>query len=1260
MSAGGGGGGEEKILVSVRVRPLNEKEKTRHDRCDWECINNTTIICNAHNLSDKPSFTFDKVFGFDSPTKQVYDDGAKEVALCVLSGINSSIFAYGQTSSGKTYTMTGITGFAINDIFLYIDKHKQERKFTLKFSAMEIYNEAVKDLLCEDNNNPLRLLDDPERGTVVEKLKEETITDRNHLEELISICETQRKIGETSMNETSSRSHQILRLTIESSKREVSPESSAILAASVCFVDLAGSERASQTLSAGSRLKEGCHINRSLLTLGTVIRKLSKGRHGHIPYRDSKLTRILQNSLGGNARTAIICTMSPARSHLEQSRNTLLFATCAKEVTTNAQVNMVVSEKALVKQLQRELMRMENELKNLGLGSSSSSSTPDEFHILLKQKEELIVKMEEQIQELKWQRDVAQSRVENLLKSAAEEQSSSSSTDYSRRKSYDSTDFDEPPRMLNNFGKSNLYLPEEDGFLLDDTTPRIPEHELSNKWEEMAERTTQEPEDACKEVRCIEENSERVIIQDTLDNIVEKKVESLSDENEAMESKKKDANSFLEKTDREKSSYAKHEAQDDLTITKLAEEFQETEQSLEKQGHSPKKEDMEQNMSKDQPCVVEYKQNYKTSMPAEDEAMESEKEGDDSFLNAKFEAQDENVAMESKKKDADSFLEKTDIKKSSYAKHEAQDDLTINRLAEDFQETEQSLGKQGHSPKKEDMEQNMSKDQPCVVEYKQNYKSSMADEDEEAMESEKEDADSSLKPKLEAQDELTIHKFVQEVQETKEPVEKQRQTSMKEDMEQNLSKDQSCLENKQHYESLMANDNEAIESEKEDDDASSLSAKLEAKDELTIHNSAEVPRETEQSSKKEDVMENEAMESEKEDADSSLKTIDTELSLSAKHEAEVEPTINKIEEAHETKQYVEKEETKPSLSPSKEDMQQSGRHVTVHGGSDKDEITYEALKNKVKEMQKTIEYFMSMHSAEENQSPSFNTIDDKTSPGDSLKMMRRSRSCRESLLFTKAVAAAASGRFTFNTSNNASFDLDNTASTDAQSTKDSDTETSGGSFHEFMAGLKQMAMQHHSRHESDTEVEKTKLERADDRGTKAEFERQQSQIIELWGVCNVPLVHRTYFFLLFKGDPSDFVYMEVELRRLSFLKDSPEMVRKQSAKTLAREREWLGKQIPKKFGRKEREEVYKKWGVELSSKQRSMQVTHKAWTNTKDVGHCKESASLVATLVGFDESNMTPKEMFGLSFSPTTALNVKSSGWSFSNSFSRISLTGGL
>ncbi|KAJ4836248.1 hypothetical protein Tsubulata_028685 [Turnera subulata] len=418
-----GGGGDEKILVSVRVRPLNEKELSRNDVSDWECINDDTIIYrNNLSISERsmyPSaYTFDRVFRPDCSTRQVYDEGAKEVALAVVSGINSSIFAYGQTSSGKTYTMCGITEFTVADIYDYIERHK-EREFILKFSAMEIYNEAVRDLLSSDTT-PLRLLDDPERGTVVERLTEETLRDWDHFRELLSICEAQRQIGETSLNETSSRSHQILRLTIESSAREfLSNDKSSTLAAAVNFIDLAGSERASQTLSAGTRLKEGCHINRSLLTLGTVIRKLSKGRNGHIPFRDSKLTRILQSSLGGNARTAIICTMSPARTHVEQSRNTLLFASCAKEVTTNAQVNVVMSDKALVKQLQRELSRLEGELR-----STRPNTVTVDSSAIVREKDIEIEQLKKEVAELSRQLDIARSQIENLLREAEDDRAS--------------------------------------------------------------------------------------------------------------------------------------------------------------------------------------------------------------------------------------------------------------------------------------------------------------------------------------------------------------------------------------------------------------------------------------------------------------------------------------------------------------------------------------------------------------------------------------------------------------------------------------------------------------------------------------------------------------------------------------------------------------------------------------------------------------------------------------------------------------------
>ncbi|KAG5530263.1 hypothetical protein RHGRI_030584 [Rhododendron griersonianum] len=533
---------EEKILVSVRLRPLNDKEIARNDVSDWECVNENTIIFKNANLpvperSMYPTaYTFDRVFRSDCSTKKVYEEGAKEVALSVVSGINSTIFAYGQTSSGKTFTMTGITEHTLADIYEYIGRHR-EREYHLKFSAMEIYNESVRDLLSTDTT-PLRLLDDPERGTVVEKLTEEPLRDWNHVMELLSICEAQRQIGETALNETSSRSHQIIRLTIESSTREfLSRDNSSTLAASVNFVDLAGSERASQSLSAGTRLKEGCHINRSLLTLGTVIRKLSKGRNGHIPFRDSKLTRILQSSLGGNAKTAIICTMSPGRSHVEQSRNTLLFASCAKEVTTNAQVNVFVSDKALVKHLQRELARLESELRGPG-----SSFVVSHYSALLQENELQIDKMEKEIIDLTLQRDVAQSQFQDLLRLVGDDRDSMrwvGLNNYPHLHVLRSPECENPilstspvadPRSLDaavrtidsyqySYGHSEsssddhcIPLPDfEETFMQNDTSPRllVPTSKFirsnsAQSWDEIEEQTNGTSDDLCKEVRCIE------------------------------------------------------------------------------------------------------------------------------------------------------------------------------------------------------------------------------------------------------------------------------------------------------------------------------------------------------------------------------------------------------------------------------------------------------------------------------------------------------------------------------------------------------------------------------------------------------------------------------------------------------------------------------------------------------------------------------------------------------------------------------------
>ncbi|KAL1218568.1 Kinesin-like protein KIN-7B [Cardamine amara subsp. amara] len=396
---------EENILVTVRMRPLNWREHAKYDLIAWECPDDHTIVFKNPNPERAAlKYSFDKVFEPTCATQEVYEAGSRDVALSALAGTNATIFAYGQTSSGKTFTMRGVTESVVKDIYEHIRK-TQERSFVLKVSALEIYNETVIDLLNHDTG-PLRLLDDPEKGTIVENLVEEVVQSRHHLQQLIGICEAQRQVGETALNDKSSRSHQIIRLTIQSSLKEIAGCVQSFMA-TLNLVDLAGSERACQTNADGLRFKEGSHINRSLLTLTTVIRKLSSGRRNdHVPYRDSKLTRILQNSLGGNARTAIICTISPALSHVEQTKKTLSFAMSAKEVTNCAKVNMVVSDKKLLKHLQQKVAKLESELRS----PESSSSTC--LKSLLIEKEMKIQQMASEMKELKRQRDIAQSQLD--------------------------------------------------------------------------------------------------------------------------------------------------------------------------------------------------------------------------------------------------------------------------------------------------------------------------------------------------------------------------------------------------------------------------------------------------------------------------------------------------------------------------------------------------------------------------------------------------------------------------------------------------------------------------------------------------------------------------------------------------------------------------------------------------------------------------------------------------------------------------------
>lgn len=291
-----------------------------------------------------------------------------------LTELLGTIFTYGQTSSGKTFTMQGsyddpgIIPLAVTDIFNHIQR-SADREFLLRVSYLEIYNEIIRDLLKPGNAN-LKIHETVDREIFVGNASEEVVLSPQEIEQLLIKGEGSRHVGVTNMNERSSRSHTIFRMVIESRERSTdtnrSSLSGSVRVSSLNLVDLAGSERVGHTGAEGIRLKEGGHINKSLLTLSTVIFKLSEG-NSHIPYRDSKLTRILQPSLGGNARTAIICTITPASLHAEETISTLKFASRAKTIRNQPEINEVVSDEVMLKQYRREISDLKKQLDEVCL-----------------------------------------------------------------------------------------------------------------------------------------------------------------------------------------------------------------------------------------------------------------------------------------------------------------------------------------------------------------------------------------------------------------------------------------------------------------------------------------------------------------------------------------------------------------------------------------------------------------------------------------------------------------------------------------------------------------------------------------------------------------------------------------------------------------------------------------------------------------------------------------------------------------------------
>ena len=353
----------ENISVYIRLKPTKDKTESNFS------FDTKTIT----NSKTKEIFTFDSVITPSMTNKDIFEKLIKQNLSCLLKGINVSIFAYGQTSTGKTFTMKGepknnegLIPLSIKEIFNSLNnKDSSITKSVVKVSYSEIYNETVNDLIDSTKKN-LEIRESAPKGIFVNNLSEITVTNAEKAMQLLNKGETNRIIAETKLNEKSSRSHTIFKINIEFFLKDKNNKEKKYNA-QLNLVDLAGSENVSKAKCEGMRIKEGGNINKSLLALSNVINKLSQNNKSFVNYRDSKLTRLLQTALGGNSKTSIICTMVDDNNHYSETLNTLHFGMKAKNIKTTVKANEVVNDKgkiAMENQALRNKIKMLEKLIN--------------------------------------------------------------------------------------------------------------------------------------------------------------------------------------------------------------------------------------------------------------------------------------------------------------------------------------------------------------------------------------------------------------------------------------------------------------------------------------------------------------------------------------------------------------------------------------------------------------------------------------------------------------------------------------------------------------------------------------------------------------------------------------------------------------------------------------------------------------------------------------------------------------------------------